>query len=67
MPRRRVGVRVWNHANVLALSLRATPLPVAREILEAWFSTPYSDDAWNLRQMARIRQIEVAGPGTDDS
>ncbi len=53
------GARIWNHANVLALSLRATPIPVAREILEAWFSTPISDDAWNLRQMARIQQIEA--------
>lgn len=53
------GARVWNHANVLALSLRATPIPVAREILDAWFSTPYSDDDWNLRQMARIAQLET--------
>ncbi len=59
------GARVWNHANVLALSLRATPIPVAREILDAWFSTPVSDDEWNLRQMARIRQIEAgAAPVT---
>jgi ribose 5-phosphate isomerase B len=53
------GARIWNHANVLALSLRATPIPIAREILEAWFSTPYSDDDWNLRQMARIRLLET--------
>lgn len=53
------GARVWNHANVLALSLRATPVPIAREIMEAWFSTPYSDDDWNLHQMARIREIEA--------
>jgi ribose 5-phosphate isomerase B len=53
------GARIWNHANVLALSLRATPIPVAREILDAWFSTPVSDDEWNLRQMARIRAIEA--------
>lgn len=52
------GARVWNQANVLALSLRATPLPIAREILDAWFATPYSDDAWNLKQMQRIRDIE---------
>ncbi len=38
------GARIWNHANVLALSLRATPIPIAREILDAWFSTPVSDD-----------------------
>lgn len=52
------GARVWNHANVLALSLRATPVPIAREILEAWFSTPYSDDDWNLRQIERIRRAD---------
>lgn len=52
------GARIWNHANVLALSLRATPEPIAREILDAWFSTPYSDDEWNLQQIERVRQIE---------
>jgi RpiB/LacA/LacB family sugar-phosphate isomerase len=35
-----LGARIWNHANVLALSLRATPIPVMREILEAWYGTP---------------------------
>ncbi len=54
------GARIWNHANVLALSLRATPIPIAKEILDAWFSTPYSDDPWNLKQMARIRALEAA-------
>lgn len=52
------GARIWNHANVLGLSLRATPEAVAREILDAWFKTPYSDDEWNLRQMRQIKEIE---------
>jgi len=52
------GARVWNHANVLVLSLRATSEPVAKEILDAWFSTPYSDDEWNRQQIERVRQIE---------
>ena len=52
------GARIWNHANVLGLSLRATPEAVAKEILHAWFDTPYSDDEWNARQMQRIREIE---------
>ena len=52
------GARIWNHANVLAFSLRATPIPVAREILDAWFSTPASTDEWNLKQIERIRRIE---------
>jgi len=52
------GARIWNHANVLALSLRATPEAVVTEILEAWFDTPYSDDEWNLKQIERIRKME---------
>ena len=52
------GARIWNHANVLGLSLRATPEAVAKEILNAWFDTPYSTDEWNLRQMQRINEIE---------
>ena len=52
------GARVWNHANVLALSLRATPEPILSEILDRWFDTPFSDDDWNLKQMARVREIE---------
>jgi ribose 5-phosphate isomerase B len=52
------GARIWNHANVLGLSLRATPEAVAKEILNAWFSTPYSDDEWNMRQIQQINEIE---------
>ena len=52
------GARIWNHANVLGLSLRATPEAVAKEILNAWFDTPYSDDEWNLRQIQQVKEIE---------
>jgi ribose 5-phosphate isomerase B len=52
------GARIWNHANVLGLSLRATPEAVAKEILTAWFDTPYSNDDWNIRQIQRIKEIE---------
>jgi ribose 5-phosphate isomerase B len=52
------GTRIWNHANILVLSLRSTAEGVAREILEAWFATPWSDDEWNLRQLARIHEME---------
>jgi ribose 5-phosphate isomerase B len=56
------GARIWNHANVLALSLRATSIPLAREILDAWFATsPLEGEAqseWNLAQIERIRQLE---------
>ena len=56
------GARIWNHANVLALSLRATPIPIAREILDAWFATPTdSGEAasdWNRQQIERLRELE---------
>ncbi len=53
------GARTWNHANVLGLSLRATSEPVAREILDAWFATPYGDDEWNRAQVRHIAEIEA--------
>jgi ribose 5-phosphate isomerase B len=52
------GARIWNHANVLGLSLRATPEAVAKEILDAWFETPFSDDEWNQRQIQKVKEIE---------
>jgi ribose 5-phosphate isomerase B len=56
------GARIWNHANVLALSLRATPIPVMREILEAWYGTSSSEgeamSEWTLQQIERVRHLE---------
>ncbi len=33
------GARTWNDANVLAISIRTTTPEIAREMLDAWFST----------------------------
>ena len=52
------GARIWNHANVLALSLRLTSQAILKEILTAWFETPYSTDEWNLLQMERVRSLD---------
>ncbi len=56
------GARVWNHANVLALSLRATPIPIMQEILDAWYGTSSSEGEaqsdWNRQQIERIQQLE---------
>jgi ribose 5-phosphate isomerase B len=52
------GARVYNHANVLALSLRATSPAIAKEILDAWLSTPYSEDDWNKTQIERVRALD---------
>jgi ribose 5-phosphate isomerase B len=56
------GARIWNHANVLVLSLRSTSEAIAKEILDAWYSTPYSDDEWNRTQIERITRAELLHP-----
>jgi ribose 5-phosphate isomerase B len=38
------GAREWNDANVLCLSLRATSIPLAHEMLDAWFAGGQTDD-----------------------
>lgn len=57
------GARIWNHANVLALSLRATSIPLLKEILEAWFATPTDEgeamSEWNLEHMEQLKVIEA--------
>jgi ribose 5-phosphate isomerase B len=52
------GARTWNDANVLALSLRSTAPEVAREILKAWFSTPFP--ASEQLCVDRVGEIEAA-------
>lgn len=54
------GARKWNHANVLALSLRTLSTPIMKEILTAWFETPFTTDEWNLLQISRIKEIEYS-------
>ena len=50
------GARKWDHANVLVLSLRLTPEAVAGEILDAWFSTPFSEE--EVPTVALVSAIE---------
>lgn len=52
------GARRWNHANVLALSLRLTSDVEAQEILEAWFSSPFGQDPVDHENVARIAEME---------
>jgi ribose 5-phosphate isomerase B len=57
------GARIYNHANVLALSLRATTIAVMKEILNAWFSTPIdgseAQSEWNREQVRRVGELEA--------
>lgn len=53
--------RRYNHANVLALSLRLTSPPMGREIAEAFLAQPDGDDDFDRRNVARVAEIEAAG------
>ncbi len=52
------GARLWNRANVLCLSLRATSEVVAKEILDAWFATPLGTDPVDVECVAQVTEIE---------
>lgn len=51
-----VGARKWDHANVLALSLRVTSEALAGEILEAWLATPF--DSKETETVAKLARLE---------
>jgi ribose 5-phosphate isomerase B len=51
------GARVWNDANVLALSLRGTSRPVLEEILSSWFAGAPSDDASDVANVRHVDEI----------
>ena len=49
------GARMWNDANILAMSLRLVSPDVAKEILDAWFqSKPHPSERENIEKVSRI-------------
>jgi ribose 5-phosphate isomerase B len=50
------GARWWNDANVLVMSLRATPEAVATEILDAWFTEQVRPE--EQQYVEQVRDIE---------
>ena len=52
------GARKWNDANILAMSLRAVSEQIAKEILEAWFSTPPSTDREDVECIKYLEEVE---------
>ena len=52
------GARLWNDANVLALSLRATSEAELCEILDAWFDAAPSGEADDRANVDHLREIE---------
>ncbi|MDQ0773744.1 RpiB/LacA/LacB family sugar-phosphate isomerase [Streptomyces aurantiacus] len=62
------GARVWNDANVLALSLRLTSEPLLKEILDAWFDAEPSTDPDDRENVSHVTDLEAGletGPETD--
>lgn len=53
--------REYNHANVLALSMRITSPPVAREIVDAFLGEPEGTGEFNERNIARLAALDPAG------
>lgn len=51
------GARVWNDANVLALSLRTTSEARLGEILDAWFAAEPSDEAGDRANVGHLEEI----------
>lgn len=60
------GARLWNDANVLAMSARLTTEEVAKEIIEAWVSVNKPDPAEkeNIRYLTTIEEEECKGRAT---
>lgn len=56
------GARRWNHANVLVMGLRLTSQESAREMMEAWFSTPPGDGK-DADMVARLDAMDEAYRG----
>jgi ribose 5-phosphate isomerase B len=52
------GARKWNDANILAMSLRAVSEQVAKEILDAWFSSSPSTDAEDVASLEYLKKVE---------
>lgn len=62
------GAKAWNQANVLCLSLRSTTEPVAREILDAWFSTaPDPGEAENVQKVNDLDRRYRTEQGKEDT
>jgi len=52
------GARLWNKANILCMSLRATSEIIAGEILESWFATAYVPNEVDDTCLSQVAIIE---------
>lgn len=54
------GARRWNDANVLAFGLRLTTPPVAVEMVDAFFQTPFDPSESDL--VESLRELDASAP-----
>ena len=53
------GARMWDDANVLAMSLRSTSIAVAKEILDSWFATNAATTGIDAELIDRAKALDV--------
>ena len=52
------GARLWDDANVLAISLRSTSSAVSKEILDAWFSSQPVTTGVDAELIAKAKKLD---------
>jgi ribose 5-phosphate isomerase B len=53
------GARMWDDANVLAMSLRSTSNGIAKEILDAWFSSRAVTTGIDAKLIERVKALDL--------
>ena len=53
------GARMWDDANVLAMSLRGTSTAIAKEILDSWFATSAATTGIDADLIERAKALDA--------
>jgi len=53
------GARMWDDANVLAMSLRSTSTAIAKEILDSWFSSSAVTTGIDAELIQRAKALDA--------
>lgn len=56
------GARLWDDANVLAMSLRSTSTAIAKEILNSWFSNSAVTTGIDAELIERAKMLDSKHP-----
>ena len=56
------GARMWDDANVLAMSLRSTSTAIAKEILDSWFATSAATTGIDAELIERAKALDAKHP-----